>query len=258
MTFTLGKPVAIEPLLDDKVHTDVCFVLGKDKATKVEAHRALLSRVSKVFESMLAPPPNYVKNLQEIELPDIQEEVFLAVMDCVYTGATHRITPDNFASMLEAANQFQVLPLQTCLISYLESGEHFTPKTLLAVLPQFKSLVSKEAEFVWQYLEQQAQVIIALPSFSAISYDVLEGFLKREYLSCSEINLFNAVLQWGVTEVARKKGPEYEGKTPAKEEVKDAIASLIPLIRFPTMTQGQLLQVAASAVLTDEELVSLS
>lgn len=247
--------MSVGPLLDDKVHTDVCFVLGKDKGTKVEAHRALLAQVSKVFESMLAPPANHVKVLQEVELPETQEEVFLALLDCVYTGATHRITPDNFAQMLEAATQFQVAALNTCVISYLESGEHFTPKTLLAVLPKFKLIDGREAEVVWQYMEQQAQVLVALPSFSEVSFPVLEGFLKREFLSCSEIGLFKAVLKWGAAEVKRNSGAGPESKEPSKEEVKQAIASVIPLIRFPTMTLAQLVDVAMSGVLTESEMV---
>ena len=241
-----GEPVAVDQLLADKTHADTVFLLGNDKSTRVEVHRALLSKVSKVFESMLSSAP---KTLFEVTLPDVHEEIFLAMMDCVYTGHTSRITPENFAACFEAANRFQVVAFQTCVVSYLESGEHFTPKTLLDMLGRFASLGSREAEVVWQYIELQAQLIVALPNFTQLSHEVIFGLLQRQYLSCSEFELFKAVLAWGKAKAG--------GAAPKGVEVRTALGDLLPLIRFPTMTSAQLLDVAVSGVLTEEELTAV-
>ncbi len=246
-----GKPVEVEPLLDDKVHTDVCFVLGKDQSVKIEAHRALLAQVSKVFESMLAPPPGTVKNLQTIELPDMSADVFQAMLDCIYTGDTKRITPENFAACFEAANRYQVTALQIRITSYLESGEHLTPKSIVDVLSRFQLVDGPEAEQVWTYLEQNAQVLTQHPSFVEMPSNILRLLLQRSYLSCSEYDLFKAVLSWGEAEAKR------QGLSEKPEDVRKVLSDVLPFIRFPTMTADQFLDVALMGILTKEEMTAV-
>jgi hypothetical protein len=74
-------------MVNNPIHSNVTFMVGQIKSTPIRAHTVVLMMHSEVFKIMFAGD---FAVLEEIQINDMEPDVFLEMMKYIYAG------PDNF------------------------------------------------------------------------------------------------------------------------------------------------------------------
>ncbi|XP_071985231.1 BTB/POZ domain-containing protein 19 isoform X3 [Engystomops pustulosus] len=149
-------PAALRGLINNAQCSDVSFVVGKQRQV-VHAHRCILMCRCKVFQRMFSRQPQTPKEMQvPFILADVQPEVFLAVIEFIYTNS---VTLD---SVIAAVTYGQGDMRQKCL----------------------------------GFIELYTQEIIKTQSFRELSDLGLVSILQSDHLAIDEVPLIQAVREW--------------------------------------------------------------
>lgn len=113
---------------------DSCFYVGKSKKP-IGAHRAILAEHSEVFFAMFYGP-QHESNPMKIFVPDLEPDVFNALLQFVYTGQPE-ITPDTAYALLYAAKKYMLTNLTDICIQWLT--QHLDDDMVCCLLLSFCS-----------------------------------------------------------------------------------------------------------------------
>jgi len=111
-------------------------------------------------------------------------------------------------------------------------------------------LKSNEEKLLWEYFDVFTSKMITIDEFFALDAKFLKRILARDTLTIKEIELFEAVVKWGKTQMKQED--------PKPEELATALSDILPLIRFPTMSMTDVAaKVAASGLIDSDQILKL-
>ncbi|XP_074599560.1 BTB/POZ domain-containing protein 6-B-like [Brevipalpus obovatus] len=237
-------------LLNEDV-ADVHFLVTKDDKKvyeRVPAHKFILAAGSCVFKAMfygsLSNPGH-----NEIHLSDIEYSALLNLLKYLYLDEAD-ISPSNLVATLYAAKKYQVVNLEKVCVNYLSwslSSENVLLVLSQAILFDEKYLVER----CWSKIEENITDVIEASTFESTDYNTLVLLLERNGLALKEIDLFKAVIRWAEAECKRRDIPN----TP--NNLRLALGDALYLIRFPTMSGQDFLEVCSLGLLKDIERTSV-
>ncbi|XP_073499675.1 BTB/POZ domain-containing protein 19 isoform X3 [Phyllobates terribilis] len=176
---TSSLPAALRGLINNEQFSDVSFVVGKQRQV-VHAHRCILMCRCKVFHRMFSHQLQAAQTPQEMQVPfvlaDVQPEVFLAVIEFIYTNSvtlnsvilcvdfiSRTLTVDMACEALQAAVSYGQNDLQQRCLSFIE---------------------------------RHTVEIIKTQSFRELSDLGIVNILQSDRLSIDEVPLIQAVREW--------------------------------------------------------------
>jgi len=149
---------------------------------------------------------------------------------------------------LYAAKKYIVPRLARACVGYLETS--LTAGNACLLLSQ--SRLFEEPELMqrcWEIIDAQAEEALRSDGFTEVDHNTLKSVLSRESLNCKEAVIFEAALAWAREECRRRVEEE-----PTPEKMREALGSILYLLRIPAMTLEEYADTAAqSGILTLQE-----
>lgn len=202
---------------------DVHFTFDDDPA-KVGAHRNILGVRSDVFKTMFyGALPEKTANICE---PGVTSVAFMEFLQYFYLDPV-KLTPDHIQMVLALADKYNV---QKCVDHCVEFLIKFlSNRNVCSVLRV--AIYSGPLELMKaceMHVLLNTAAVFKSTDFLACDRRVLGHLLKMKQFSCSEIDVFEAVMSW----VQAKSEP---GAVLSKELVDTHLGELLYEIRFATM-----------------------
>jgi hypothetical protein len=207
-------------LINNKEYSDVTFIVGKDKKP-VFAHRMILAKRSvyfrKLFESGMKESVD-----KEIEKSNISHTTFLVLMRYFYCGCLE-LNISNVLPVLAAADELTLSELKNfCVVFVTEHIDSDNALELLDMAYKYHSDVLIES--CYEYIKNNSVDVLANDSFFKISSGTLQFLLESEYLGVSEIEIFVALVFWGIRRMSAIEKIEKKGTIDPDECVTDEIS----------------------------------
>ncbi|XP_053549527.1 BTB/POZ domain-containing protein 19 [Bombina bombina] len=188
---------ALRGLIDNPQFSDVTFVVGKERQT-IHAHRCILASRCKVFHGMFSQQLQEANPSQELQVPfilaDMQPEVFLAMMEFLYTNS---VTLNSIIALevLTSAVEYGLDDLRKLCVEFISKTltvELAFEALQAAVTYGQTDLRHKSLTFI----ERFTQEIIKTQSFRELSEMGLLCILQSDRLTIDEVPLIQAVREW--------------------------------------------------------------
>eukprot|EP00088_Acartia_fossae_P038930 TRINITY_DN4046_c0_g1_i4.p1 TRINITY_DN4046_c0_g1~~TRINITY_DN4046_c0_g1_i4.p1 ORF type:complete len:692 (+),score=162.86 TRINITY_DN4046_c0_g1_i4:47-2122(+) len=234
-------------MFNNSLMADVTFLVGSQECQRrIPAHKYILCTGSTVFYAMLYGALAEASNDEEIVVPDVDPDAFLALLNYLYTDEI-QLEPDNVLATLYAAKKYIVPHLARVCVKYLETS--LSAKNACLLLSQ--SRLFEEPELMqrcWDVIDAQAEIALKSEGFTDIDFHTLQTILNRETLNCKEIVVFQAASNWAAAEAARR------GLEITPQLCREILGPAMYLIRFPAMNVEEFADNAAqSGMLTLQE-----
>ncbi|XP_073499676.1 BTB/POZ domain-containing protein 19 isoform X4 [Phyllobates terribilis] len=176
---------------------DVSFVVGKQRQV-VHAHRCILMCRCKVFHRMFSHQLQAAQTPQEMQVPfvlaDVQPEVFLAVIEFIYTNS---VTLNSVIALevLTAAVEYGLTDLRKLCVDFISRT-----LTVDMACEALQAAVSYGQNDLQQrclsFIERHTVEIIKTQSFRELSDLGIVNILQSDRLSIDEVPLIQAVREW--------------------------------------------------------------
>ncbi|XP_014218544.1 BTB/POZ domain-containing protein 1 [Copidosoma floridanum] len=234
-------------LFNNHILSDVRFRVGTQKRI-IPAHKLVLSSGSAVFDAMFNG--TLATSSDEIEVPDVEPETFLAVLLYLYTDEL-LINPDTVMTTLYTAKKYAVSSLEKHCVDYLRSN--LTTDNAFLLLAQARLFDEPQlAAVCLDTIDKFTTEALNADGFTDIDIDTLITVLERDTLRVRELKIFQAVVRWSEAECVRQQLPV----TPDNQ--RSFLGKAISLVRFPLMSMEEFASgPAQSGLLTDREIVSI-
>ena len=189
-------------MFNNSLMADINFVVGPPPSPRrVPAHRYVLATGSTVFYAMLYGGLAD-KEEEEILVPDVDPDAFLAMMKYLYCDDIH-LEPDTVLATLYAAKKYIVPHLARECVKFLETS--LTARNACLLLSQARFFEEPELmQRCWDVIDAQAEIALMSEGFTDIDFNTLLTILKRETLNCGEITVFQAAREWARAECSRR------------------------------------------------------
>lgn len=260
-TLSLGKDwpsdqkERCKSMLNNEILSDVKFVVkasrnfgqsdSKRSKVVIPAHKLLLSICSPVFYAMFCGKMAETK--EEIDLPDCGFEGMLELLRYIYTDEVH-LNGNNVMEVLYLAEKYWIPSLASECTHYLERNLDFS--NLFCVLHHAQRYENTDLlRSCWDLIDKETEKALISSEFITVDISVVEDLVKRETLNVREVELFKAVDRWAEID-CQKRNLVIAGAV--KRQVLGE--QIVKNIRFPIMTQNELMDVVLkSEILTPEE-----
>ncbi|KAJ8669117.1 hypothetical protein QAD02_000376 [Eretmocerus hayati] len=236
-------------LFNNEILSDVRFRVGRGTQQQIiPAHKLVLSSGSAVFDAMFNG--TLATSSNEIEVPDVEPETFLAVLLFLYTDEIS-INPDTVMTTLYTAKKYAVSSLEKHCVDYLRSN--LTTDNAFLLLAQARLFDEPQlATVCLDTIDKFTTEAMNADGFTDIDIDTLITVLERDTLRVRESKIFQAVVRWSEAECTRQQLPV----TPDNQ--RSVLGRAISLVRFPLMSMEEFASgPAQSGLLTDREVVSI-
>ncbi|XP_055347922.1 BTB/POZ domain-containing protein 6-B-like isoform X2 [Paramacrobiotus metropolitanus] len=235
---------------------DVQFAVGRDHGDVkiIRAHKFILCLNSDVFDAMFNGGLPETRG-KPIDIMEILPDAFSIMLEYMYTGSVKRtLALENVFHVIYCADKYNLpilmdvclqfvrslLKVDTCL-AYLEIVKPFAHDSVPAFMEKCLEIVDASTETVLQS-EQ----------FLPISQNTLEMVVQRDTLSADEYCIYTAVEKWAV-EACRRNNLR-----PSGSNRREMLGSVVFLVRFPLLTDSQLVNgPAKSELLLESELLAI-
>uniref|UniRef100_A0A914ERA5 BTB domain-containing protein n=1 Tax=Acrobeloides nanus TaxID=290746 RepID=A0A914ERA5_9BILA len=223
---------------------DVVFFVGKDEQ-RIPAHKFVLSIGSAVFDAMFnggfsgsADHASHTsctgtsgyscsRCVQEIKLPDIEPNAFLALLKFLYCDEVS-VGPDNVMTILYTAKKYAVPALELVCVDFLK--ENLSAENAFMMLTQARLFDEPQlASLCMEIIDRDTTEALQAEGFLEIDKETLSAVLNRDTLRIAELPLFNAIVRWATEECRRKR------LEPTPDNKRLVLNNAINLIRFPLM-----------------------
>ncbi|XP_063795517.1 BTB/POZ domain-containing protein 19 isoform X3 [Pseudophryne corroboree] len=188
---------ALRGLINNSQFSDVSFVVGKERRV-IHAHRCVLACRCKVFHTMFSHQLQAAQSLHELQVPfvlaDIQPDVFLAVIEFIYTN-TVTLNSAIALEVLTSAVEYGLDDLRKICVAFIS-------KTLTAdmVCEALQAAVTYGQTDLKQrcltFIEHHTREIIKTQSFRELSDLGVVCILQSDRLNIDEVPLIQAVRGW--------------------------------------------------------------
>eukprot|EP01083_Nonionella_stella_P180535 644111_1 len=240
-------------LIDNDKFSDVTFQVGCDELDGMQtfsASRNILAARSPVFEAMLYGHMMEARpDSGAIIIPDVTPESFMIMLRFIYTDNVDTLTQDNVVNTLSCSCKYQVSRLTRACMKFIE-----TTLSVENVCGYVSGPGRRNRELVRTclgYIGRNGTKVLQSDGFLKLPKSLLIAILKGDELSLgsaaeNEIKVFDACIRWAHHQKANNTSL-------SKLSLKEILHDLIPHIRFPLMTQEQLvLQVQPSGIIASE------
>ncbi|KAM3915212.1 BTB/POZ domain-containing protein 19 [Leptodactylus fuscus] len=185
-------PTALRGLINNPELSDVSFVVGRRRQV-VHAHRCILMCRCKVFHRMFRH-----QTPQEVTVPfvlaDVEPEVFLAVIEFLYTNS---VTLDSQIALevLTAAVEYGLTDLRKLCVDFISRTltVEMACEALQAAVTYGQTDLRQRC---LAFIELHTEEVVKTQSFREISDLGLVSILQSSQLSIDEVALIQAVRGW--------------------------------------------------------------
>lgn len=220
-----GLTKAIRVLYLHEETADVHFVFRRD-GQRIPAHKNILFAMSQVFAVMLN---GCWKEKDEIHIVDASSAAFGEFLQFFYLDEVE-LSMENIAEVINLAQKYNVVECLNACVRFLEynmTSDNVCFAYQLAILfesDELKTLCN---------MNVQINPIDVFKSASFLSCDrkVLSNILKMDAILCTEVDLFNACMEW--VKVASKES------TLTREIVQNYLSNSFYDIQFGAMTMNE-------------------
>ncbi|XP_068095624.1 BTB/POZ domain-containing protein 19 isoform X2 [Hyperolius riggenbachi] len=176
---------------------DVSFVVGKERQM-IHAHRCVLACRCKVFHSMFTHQLQGVQSPQELQIPfvlaDMNPEVFLAVLEFIYTNSV-TLTNQIALEVLTSAVEYGLDNLRKLCVDYI--GQSLTVEMACEALQAAVTYGQTDLrQRCLTFIERHTPEIVKTQSFRELSDLGIVSILQSDRLSLDEGPLIQAVREW--------------------------------------------------------------
>ncbi|XP_075472280.1 BTB/POZ domain-containing protein 19 isoform X1 [Ascaphus truei] len=188
---------AFRGLINNPHFSDVTFVVGKERQV-VHGHRCVLACRCKVFHGMFSQQLQSDEASQELRVPfvlaDMHPEVFLAVMEFLYTNS---VTLNSVIALevLTSAVEYGLDDLRKLCVEYISRTltVELACEALQAAVTYGQSDLRQRC---LAFIERFTREIIKTQSFRELSDLGLLSILQSNRLAIDEVPLIQAVREW--------------------------------------------------------------
>ncbi|XP_011500374.1 PREDICTED: BTB/POZ domain-containing protein 1 [Ceratosolen solmsi marchali] len=236
-------------LFNNEILSDVKFRVGRGtQQCVIPAHKLVLSSGSAVFDAMFNG--TLATSSNEIEVPDVESETFLAMLLFLYTDEIS-INPDTVMATLYTAKKYAVSSLEKHCVDYLKSN--LTTDNACLLLAQARLFDEPQlAAICLDTIDKFTTNALSADGFTDIDIDTLITVLQRDTLRVRESKIFQAVVRWSEAECIRQQLPV------TSDNQRSVLGRAISLVRFPLMSMEEFaIGPAQCGLLTDREVVSI-
>ena len=174
-----------EELVNNEYKSDVTFLVGAEKS-KMYGHKLLLEFSNNYFKTLIEESKS-----DEVELPDIEPEIFLEILKFIYCGKID-LQPENFVRIYMVADSYLMEDLKT--ICYKTLNEENVTRIFSDNTDTFQS----------EELDKACMKIICTSPFSVfedvyfeqLTMDALKKILLSQLWYCSKKDIESAIETW--------------------------------------------------------------
>ncbi|XP_069837323.1 BTB/POZ domain-containing protein 19 [Dendropsophus ebraccatus] len=185
-------PAALRGLINNAQFSDVSFLVGRQRQV-VHAHRCILMCRCKVFQTMFSR-----QSSQEMSVPfvlaDMQPEVFLAVIEFIYTNSV-TLNGQTALEVLTAAVEYGLTDLRKLCVDFISRT-----LTVDMACEALQAAVTYGQNDLRQrclvFIERHTMEIIKTQSFRELSDLGIVSILQSDQLTIDEVPLIQAVREW--------------------------------------------------------------
>lgn len=238
----------MEKLLKDSDTLDIHFKFTEDdgEVKRLSAHRNILSSASPVFKAMFFGP---LAEKDEVEIVDVTHEAFDCMLKFIYTDEANLVARVAGA-VLYLAKKYDIAGLSEHCRNFI--NKNMDRENVVDLLQGLTFVVDDDLkETCLKLMDRNGHFVInSNHVVEKMSWDILTTIVKRDTFCAREIDILDAIQWW----IKKQPGNEHLDK----REVRDLMEEVIPLIRFPTMTMKEFVQlVIPTQVLSAEEIVDV-
>ncbi|XP_051867732.1 BTB/POZ domain-containing protein 19-like isoform X1 [Pristis pectinata] len=176
--------------------SDVKFIVGKERKV-VYAHRCILAYRCEAFSTMFAQQPLSC-DTKEADIPfvlsDVQPDVFLAVIEFLYTNSV-MLSSEMALDVLTSAVEYGLDDLQKLCVDYISSTltvESACEALQAAVTYRQTDMKDKCLTFIQSHTKN----IVKTQGFHELSDPAMLAILQSDLLTIDEPDLINFVREW--------------------------------------------------------------
>lgn len=202
-----------------------------------------------------------------LQKPNIEPEIMLVILRYIYTGSVE-LSNTNVIQVLAAGKSFNIFLIflaDEMQLNELKSfcADHVkenidTDSALYLLDLAYRYYCDDLVACCYDYIRKNSDKVLKDSSkFITLSKKTMEFFLSSEDIGVDEIQIFSALIHWGLNQITtpppkieendwRNVGFQFEktGKTLCEHDrklLRMNIKDLVPLIRFPLMNANQLI-----------------
>lgn len=228
----------------DSDSADVKFTFGLNdngSAIQIEAHKILLAAGSDVFRAIFY---GKLKEAGEIHMTDVSDAAFKEFLQYFYKNKL-KLSAENIVEVMYLGQKYNVPKcVEDCadILKRTLNDENIFTGLLMAILYDQTELLKVCEKHIISYTD----AVFKTTGFLECDRNVLQHILNMELFSCSEVNVFDACMDW----VKAKSKCDVL----TKEIIQEYLGDLYYNIRFASMTMHQLcgLQMKYGSVISSD------
>lgn len=195
-------------MFNNDLLSDVNLVIGAstDKSSPkiskmaIPAHKMVLSVCSPVFFAMFCG--HLAERSESVYLPDCEYEGVLEMLRYIY-GGEPELNESNVMQVLYAAKKYLVNSLAVKCVDFLRGN--LDTANVFCVLSHAQQYGEKIlVDQCWEMIDLETEEVVKSDGFVTIERSILEALVKRDSLTISEVDLFQAVDLWAANECQKQ------------------------------------------------------
>ncbi|XP_052092988.1 BTB/POZ domain-containing protein 6-like [Mytilus californianus] len=233
-------------MLKHEIMCDVIFLVGSEKKA-IPAHKIILASRSPVFFTMFE---GSLPEKGEIAVPDIDEKTFRVLLQYIYCDEVN-VTSENMQDLLYASDKYMLFKVKSeCEQRLKETVTTSDPLKTLQTAMEF-NMEELKSESI-RYIEKNADKCLFSELALKLSSECVEEILKSEYLSCTETDVCQFILEWATYQCATSE------REVIGENIRSVLKNLLFLVRFPLVEKEYFVKnFMPLKVLKEEEIISM-
>lgn len=234
----------VQKLLVSYEWSDCCFSLsGQD----FKAHKLILGISSPVFEAMFYGP---LSNNKDIEITDIEPEVFQLLLNYIYTDKVEIQSIEQAFELLYASRKYLLDHLSNVCIGYIQTNINVDNVIDILNYPDYLQDPQLTSFAMKLFCEHAGYLLQEYKEF--ISFSSMKAILESDDINIKEVDLIKNVLAW------TKYYCKQSNLSDSYENRQDILfkKGLFQLLRFQTLSLDEFeeIKIAGSNVLLPQEL----
>ena len=221
-TDELTSDMKCKYLYDNNLITDFIFKIVNDDNENVETsvikcHKFLLSLTSDEFFNLIVK-----KNECELVIKDVHVNTFKTFINYIYTNEIS-VEMELLKDLLKLSHDFNIIPLKEICWKFVE--DRITRNTIIKF---FEYAIAYDnatiLELCENFYQKYTEITLQTKEFLSINQNVLKKILSINNITCTKLDLLNAVVAWGNHQVLTK------GTGMSSDSLRKEVNSFIPLI----------------------------
>ncbi|XP_064385896.1 BTB/POZ domain-containing protein 19-like [Halichondria panicea] len=178
-------------LINDKEFSDIRFIVGEERQA-IYAHKCLLAARCEVFKAMFAVKDG--ESSAPLVLSDIRPQVFLAVLEFIYTNCSS-LSTDMVIDVLAASVEYGLEGLSKLCVRFMREciAVDTACEFIQAALTYQQITLQEEC---LSFIEEKTEVVFKSRGFNEMSDDALTFVLRSDKLRLGEAEILEKVLEW--------------------------------------------------------------